>query len=82
MLVLDVTDRPGELGGICRRIADAGVNIDLIYARATGRRPIAPRNCLETYMTQGRLSTKPSRLLRLKTLLRRSRGGEGQGSGS
>jgi len=35
--VLDVTDRPGELGGICRRIADAGVNIDLIYA-ATGTR--------------------------------------------
>ena len=37
VLVLDVTDRPGELGGICRRIADAGVNIDLIYA-ATGTR--------------------------------------------
>ena len=37
VLVFDVTDRPGELGGICRRIADAGVNIDLIYA-ATGTR--------------------------------------------
>jgi hypothetical protein len=37
VLVLDVTDRPGELGGICRRIADAGVNIDLIYV-ATGTR--------------------------------------------
>ncbi len=37
VLVLEVSDRPGELGGICRRIADAGVNIDLIYA-ATGTR--------------------------------------------
>ncbi len=37
VLVLDVSDKPGELGGIYRRIADAGVNIDLIYA-ATGTR--------------------------------------------
>ena len=37
VLLLDVMDRPGELGSICRRIADAGVNIDLIYA-ATGTR--------------------------------------------
>ena len=37
VIVLDVTDRPGELGSICHKIADAGVNIDLIYA-ATGTR--------------------------------------------
>ena len=37
VLVLDVTDRPGELGGICRRIANAGVNIDLIYAATRTR---------------------------------------------
>ena len=37
VLVLDVSDRPGELGGICRRIANAGVNIDLIYAATKTR---------------------------------------------
>ena len=37
VLVLDVSDRPGVLGGICRRIADAGVNIDLIYAATNTR---------------------------------------------
>ena len=31
VMVLDIIDRPGELGSICRRIADAGVNIDLVY---------------------------------------------------
>ena len=46
VLVLDVTDRPGELGGICRRIADAGVNIDLIYA-ATGTRIVLGVDDLE-----------------------------------
>jgi len=37
VLVLDVSDQPGELGGICRRIANAGVNIDLIYAATETR---------------------------------------------
>lgn len=37
VLVLDVSDRPGVLGGICRRIADAEVNIDLIYAATNTR---------------------------------------------
>lgn len=32
VIVLDVVDKPGELGNICRNIADAGVNID--FARA------------------------------------------------
>jgi hypothetical protein len=31
VLILDVEDRPGEFGGICRRIANAGINIDLVY---------------------------------------------------
>jgi len=31
VLVLDLEDRPGELGRICRKIANAGVNIDLFY---------------------------------------------------
>ena len=37
VLVLDVKDKPGELGKICRRIADAGVNIDFFYAAANTR---------------------------------------------
>lgn len=37
VLVLDVEDKPGVLGETCRRIGDAGVNIDLLYL-ATGNR--------------------------------------------
>jgi hypothetical protein len=37
VLVADVTDRPGVLGELTRRLADGGVNIDLIYL-ATGTR--------------------------------------------
>ncbi len=37
VLVLDVKDRPGELGGVCRRIADAGINIDFFYAATSTR---------------------------------------------
>jgi len=31
VLVLRLEDRPGEFGRICRRIANAGVNIDVTY---------------------------------------------------
>ncbi len=31
VLVVEVEDRPGELGRLCRRLADAGVNLDLVY---------------------------------------------------
>ena len=37
VLVLDVEDRPGELGRVCRRIAEAGVNIDFFYAATKTR---------------------------------------------
>ena len=37
VIVLDVSDQPGEMGAICRRIANAGVNIDLIYAATRTR---------------------------------------------
>ena len=46
VLVLDVEDRPGELGKMARRIADAGVNIDLIYL-ATGTRIVIGADDLE-----------------------------------
>lgn len=37
VLVADVTDRPGELGELTRRLADAGVNIDLTYLATNTR---------------------------------------------
>jgi hypothetical protein len=36
VLLVDVQDRPGELGRICRKIANAGVNIDLVYFSVNG----------------------------------------------
>lgn len=35
VLVIDIVDRPGELGGIARRLASAGVNLDLLYLTAS-----------------------------------------------
>ncbi len=37
VVVLDVEDRPGALGEASRRIADAGANVDPIYATAEGK---------------------------------------------
>jgi hypothetical protein len=31
VLIIDLQDRPGEMGEIARHLADAGVNIDLVY---------------------------------------------------
>jgi len=36
-LTLKVEDRPGVIGDVCRRIANAGVNVDLIYAATNTR---------------------------------------------
>lgn len=46
VLVLTVEDRPGVLGSVCRRIADAGVNIELVYV-ATGTRLVIGADDLE-----------------------------------
>lgn len=37
VLVVDVDDRPGSLGEVARKMADAGVNVELVYL-ATGTR--------------------------------------------
>lgn len=37
VLVLDIEDRPGALGELARRIAAAGVNVDLVYVTAGGK---------------------------------------------
>ncbi len=34
VLVVNIVDRPGELGDIARRLADAGINLDLLYLTA------------------------------------------------
>lgn len=39
--VADIPDRPGELGRVCRRLADAGVNIEQAYLAAGPRLVIA-----------------------------------------
>ena len=36
-LVIDIEDKPGEFGRICRQIADAGVNVNLSYAATRTR---------------------------------------------
>jgi hypothetical protein len=38
VLVVDIEDRPGTMGDVCRRVADAGVNVDLMYATWSGVR--------------------------------------------
>lgn len=42
VVVVDVTDQPGELGRTMRRFADADVNVDLIYLTTDGRLVIGP----------------------------------------
>jgi hypothetical protein len=37
VIVLNIDDKPGELGRVCRRIADAGLNIDFFYAATNTR---------------------------------------------
>lgn len=44
VLVLAVADRPGEFGRICRKIANAGVNINLAYLATNTRVVIGADN--------------------------------------
>ena len=37
VVVLDIEDRPGELGKVARRMADAGVNLNLLYLTGGGK---------------------------------------------
>jgi hypothetical protein len=37
VLILELEDRPGAFGDVTRRIANAGVNIDLVYAATKTR---------------------------------------------
>ncbi|HYU85080.1 MAG TPA: ACT domain-containing protein [Kribbellaceae bacterium] len=44
VVVIDVKDRPGELGEIARRLGDAGVNITLAYLATNTRLVLAADN--------------------------------------
>lgn len=44
VLTVDMDDRPGELGKVARRIADAGVNIDMVYMGTESRLVVAVYN--------------------------------------
>ncbi len=41
VLTVDMEDSPGELGKVARRIADAGVNIDMVYMGTQSRLVVA-----------------------------------------
>jgi hypothetical protein len=42
VLVVDVEDKPGEIGRVCRKLADAGINLDLIYPTNKGQLVLGP----------------------------------------
>jgi hypothetical protein len=46
VIVVQLEDRPGVLGGVARRIADAGVNLELAYL-ATGTRLVVAADDLD-----------------------------------
>jgi hypothetical protein len=46
VVVLDVEDRPGVLGEVARKLADAGVNIELVYL-ASGTRLVVGASDLD-----------------------------------
>jgi hypothetical protein len=47
VLVVDVEDRPGTMGDVARRVADAGVNIELAYTTFGGVRIVLGVDDLE-----------------------------------
>lgn len=51
VLVVDIEDRPGALGEVCRRLADAGVNIQQAYTAAGGSRLVLAVDDLATART-------------------------------
>ena len=48
VLVVDIEDRPGTLGELTRELADAGVNIELIYSTFGGVRAVIATDDMES----------------------------------
>ncbi len=44
VLILDLPNRPGELGKICRKVADTGGNIELVYITMSGQLVLGTNN--------------------------------------
>lgn len=47
VLVVDVEDRPGTMGEVARKLADAGVNVELVYTTFGGVRLVLGVDDLE-----------------------------------
>lgn len=47
VLVVDIEDRPGTLGELARRLADAGVNVELAYTTFGGIKLVVATDDLE-----------------------------------
>ena len=48
VLVVDIEDRPGSLGELARELAEAGVNIELLYTTFGGVRVVIATDDLES----------------------------------
>jgi hypothetical protein len=48
VLVVDIEDRPGSLGELARELADAGVNIELLYTTYGGIKVVIATDDLES----------------------------------
>jgi hypothetical protein len=48
VLVIDIEDRPGTLGELARELADAGVNIELLYSTFRGVRVVIVTDDMES----------------------------------
>jgi hypothetical protein len=48
VLVVDIEDRPGSLGGLARELAEAGVNIELLYTTFGGVKVVIATDDLES----------------------------------
>ncbi len=57
-LVVDVHDRPGTLGEMARELADAGVNIELLYSTFSGVRVAIVTDDLRQRPRRDRLSRR------------------------
>ncbi len=44
VLVIPIEDRPGEMGKLCRRIANIGINLELVYLASNNRLVIGGEN--------------------------------------
>jgi len=57
VLVLDLEDRPGALGKLTRKIADAGVNLNLVYLATRTRVVIGAKDLEKARAAAGQAAT-------------------------